>query len=130
MYRVGGGNAHLRRPEDLVLNPELAGNRAGDLLRRGAAVHHVEDSAAVVDQRLEDLLQRGVIPRHVPPADADDREHFTGRRDRPANELSLRLLKCAEQLRGERQRSAGAGGESQEITAVDRSRFPLRACAD
>ena len=73
------------------------------------AVQHVDDSAAVVDQRLEDLLR----PRRLSDpcraaAEADDREHLTGRRNGPLNERSRRLLMCAEQLRSERQRSAGA----------------------
>ena len=57
----GGGDGQGRRPEELVLNPELVGSRAGDLLPRRPAVQHVDDFAAVVDQRLEDLLDRGAI---------------------------------------------------------------------
>ena len=105
-----GGDAHGRRPEDLVLNPELAGNRARRPAPPWPAVHHVDDPAAVVDQRLEDLLERGGIGAgRSRPTEADDREHLTGRRNGPLNELSaLLLLQCAEQLRRERQRSAGA----------------------
>jgi hypothetical protein len=77
-------------------------------------VQHVDDSAAVVDQRLEDLLDRGAIRGSWP--EADDREHLTGRRDGPLNELSARLLKYAEQLRSERQRSAGAEGHAKPFT--------------
>ena len=125
--RFRGGGAGLRRAargnarddqEELVLNPELVGNRGGDLLRpRDRLVHRVEESAAVVDQRLEDLLERGVIRGvRVPELEADDREHLTGRRNGPLNELSARLLKCAEQLRSERQRSAGAEGRAKKFT--------------
>ena len=59
--RVGGMTVRGRRPEELVLNPELVGSRAGALLPRRPAVQHVDDSAAVVEQRLEDLLDRGDI---------------------------------------------------------------------
>ena len=59
--RPAGADGHGRRPEELVLNPELVGSRAGGLLPRRPAVQHVDDSAAVVEQRLEDLLERGVI---------------------------------------------------------------------
>ena len=50
-----------RRPEELVLNPELCGSRAGALLPRRPAVQHVDDFAAVVEKRLEDRLDRGDI---------------------------------------------------------------------
>ena len=67
--RAGQG----RRPEELVLNPELVGSRAGALLPRRPAVQHVDDFAAVVEKRLEDLLDRGDIRglrRHRgPPSD-------------------------------------------------------------
>jgi hypothetical protein len=109
-------------------------------------VHRVEESAAVVEQRLKDLLECGVIRRRgIPELEADDREHLTGRRNGPLNELSAprqardglrpskaaRLLKCAEQFRPfdklraapssvegrrERQRSAGAEGHAKEFT--------------
>ena len=80
-------------------------------------MQRVEDSAAVVGKRLEDLLERGVIraPRVVRERESDDREHLTGRRNGPLNELSARLLKCAEQLRRERQRSAGAEGRAKKF---------------
>ena len=123
----GDRDGQGRRPEELVLNPELVGSRAGALLPRRPAVQHVDDFAAVVEQRLEDLLDRGDIRglrRHRghrgPRPEADDREHLTGRRNGPLNELSARLLlKCAEQLRRERQRSAGAGGDSEEFATID-----------
>ena len=47
---------HRRRPEDLVLNPQLVGSRAAGILGSRPAGRRVDDSAAVVDQRLEDLL--------------------------------------------------------------------------
>ena len=113
-----------RRPEELVLDPELVGNRGVELLRGRVAVHRVEDSAAVVDKRLEDLLERGGIrARHVVrERESDDREHLTGGRNGALNELSARLLKClqcAEQLRRERQRSASADGDSEKVATVD-----------
>ena len=132
--RFHGGGAGLRgpsggrtprRPEDLVLNPELVGNRGVELLRVPVPVHRVEDPAAVVDHRLEDLLERGVIRarRVVRERESDDREHLTGRRNGPLNERSARLLKCTEQLRRERQRSAGAGGDSKKFATVDHDGF-------
>ena len=46
-----------------------------------------------------------------------------GRRDGPLNELSVRRLACAEQLRSERQRSAGAEGGSEEVATADHEAF-------
>ena len=110
-----------RRPEELVLNPELVGRRDVELLVRRVDVHRVVDSAAVVGKRLEDLLERGVIRarRVVAERESDGREHLTGRRNGPLNELSARLLKCAEQLRRERQRSAGAEGDAKKFATID-----------
>jgi hypothetical protein len=48
-------------------------------------VQHVDDSAAVVDQRLEDRLDRGAIRGARP--EADDREQLTGGRNRAVDEL-------------------------------------------
>jgi hypothetical protein len=92
-----------------------------ELLRCRVDVHRVEDSAAVVGKRLEDLPERGVIraPRMVAERQSDGREHLTGRRDGPLNELSARLLKCAEQLRSERDCSAGAEADSEKFATVD-----------
>jgi hypothetical protein len=126
------------RPEDPVLNPEIPGNHAGDLLPLGH--RRVEDSAAVVDHRFHDRLEHGVrLGRRVdhvhqvrqpgvvldrPPSDTNDGEHLTGGRDGPLNELSARLLqpKCAEQLGRQRQRSAGAGGHSEKSASIDHER--------
>jgi hypothetical protein len=114
----------LRRPEQLVLNPELAGSRTGDVLPR--AMQHVDDFAAVVEQRLEDFLHPCVV-RCFLRAEAHDREHFAGRRDGPLNELSPRLLKvkCAKELRRERQRSASAGGDSKELATIHHEGFKV-----
>jgi hypothetical protein len=80
-------------------------------------VHRVEEAAAVIDQGLEDLLERvGIQGRAVPELDADDREHLTGRWNGSLNQLSARLLKRAEQLRGERHRSAGREGGAKKVT--------------
>jgi hypothetical protein len=102
------------------LNPELVGSCPGDLLP--PAVRKVNDLAAVVEQRLEDFLHPRVV-RFLLRVEADDREHFTGRRDGPLNELSLRVLKCAEQLGCERQRSAGASSYSKKFATIDHERF-------
>ena len=98
LRRGGCRGGPSRRPEELVLNPELVGSRDVELLRCRAAVHRVEDSAAAVGKRLEDLLERGVIraPRVVAERESEGREHLTGRRNGPLNELSARLL----QVRG------------------------------
>jgi hypothetical protein len=104
-----------RRPEELVLDPELIGSRAGLLLPHRAAVQYVDDFAAVGEEGLEDLLHRGVI-RFFPRREADGREHFTGRRNGPLKERSSRLLKSAEQAGRERQRGAGANGRADEFT--------------
>ena len=103
----------------LALTPEL--------LRARRAVHRVEDSAAVVEKRLEDLLERGGIRarRVVRERESDDREHLTGRRDGPLNELSALLLKCAEQPRRQRQCRAAADGDSKEIATSDHEAFRL-----
>jgi hypothetical protein len=112
-----------RRPEKLVLNPELGGRRDVELLRRRADVHRVVDSASPIGKRLEDLRERGVIraPRVVTERESEGRDHLASRRNGPLNELPARLLKCAEQLGTERQRSAGAKGGSKELATVDRT---------
>src|SRR5207253_1332568 len=108
--RRGVAGRSPRRPEQLVLNPELVRSSDMELLRCRVDVVRVEDSAAVVGKRLEDLLECGVIraPRVIAERQAEGREHLTGRRNAPLNELAARLLKpkCAEQLRSERQRCA------------------------
>jgi hypothetical protein len=53
-------------------------------------VQHVDHLAAVGGEGLEDLLDRGAI--RGPRPEADDREHLTGRRNGPLNELPARLL--------------------------------------
>src|SRR5688572_23164680 len=90
-------------------------------------MHHVDDFAAVVQKRLEHRLDRGDIrglrrhrgATHGPRREADDRQHLTGGWDRPLNELSALLLECAEQLRTERQCSAGAKGDSEKFATID-----------
>jgi hypothetical protein len=82
-------------------------------------VHGIEDPAAAVGQRLEDLLERGGINDVVPPAKSDHREHLTGGRDGPLDQLSARLLEGAEQRRRERQRGACAEGGSEELATID-----------
>jgi hypothetical protein len=66
--------------------------------------------------------------------EADDREHLTGRRNRPLNELPTRLQKGAEEFRPfdklraapskvegrERQRRAGAQRHAKKVTTCDR----------
>jgi hypothetical protein len=95
-------------------------------------VHRIEELAAVLDERPDDLLERGVIWRRgVPEMDADSREPLAGRRDGPLDQRRSRLLKGAEQLRPfdklraapsrvegwrERQRNAGAQGHAEKIT--------------
>ena len=106
LWRAGGQSPQSQ--EELVLNPELGHNRAGEVLHpRDRLVHRVEEFGAVIDQRLDDRLERGGILQRVPELDADDREHLAGRRDGPLNELSARLLKRAEQFLSERQCSGG-----------------------
>jgi hypothetical protein len=71
-------------------------------------------------ERLEDLLERGGIRRDVPSTEADHRERLAGRLNRPVNELSARLLlKRAEELRGERQRRAGTGGDAEKLSTIN-----------
>ena len=103
-------------PRRSCREPPARCNRGGDLLGRTVAVHRVDEPAAVVDQRLEDLLDRGVIWRcGVPEMQADDREPLTGRRNGPLNQLAARLLECSQEIRRERQRSA-SGQKLQQIT--------------
>jgi hypothetical protein len=56
----------------------------------------VDDFAAPVDERLEDLLHRGGLRGPCP--ETDDREVLPRRRDGPLDENSARLLKCAERV--------------------------------
>jgi hypothetical protein len=79
------------------LNPELVDNRADAVLDSRATVQHVDDFAAVVEQRLEDILVRGGIYWR-PWREADDREHLTRRWDGSLHELAGGLFKCAEQV--------------------------------
>jgi hypothetical protein len=98
-----------------------------ELLGGRVAVLRVEDSAAVAGKGLEDLPERGVIraPHVVRERESDGREHLAGRWDGPLNEPSLRLLKCAKQLRRERQRSAGAEGDAEKVATADYRGVPL-----
>jgi hypothetical protein len=84
-------------------------------------VQGVEDPAAVVGERPQDFLERGVIRarRVVRERESDDREHLTGRRDGPPDERGPGLLDGAEQLRGERQRGAGAERDAEEVATTD-----------
>ena len=60
----GGMMARGVVQKKLSLNPELVGGRADALLHRRPSVQHVDDSAAVVEKRLQDLLE----PRRDPQA--------------------------------------------------------------
>ena len=104
------------------MNPELDGSRPGDLLP--PAVWEVDDSATVVEQRLEDFLHPGAI-RFLRGIEADYREHLAGRRDGPLDHLSARQLQGAEQLRRERQRYAGTSGYSKEFATIDHEKLAL-----
>ena len=110
-----------QRQEELVLHSELVDNRGSGLLRlRVILVLRVEDFAAIVDKRLEDLLERYRIraPCMVREPESDNGELFTGRWNDPLNELTARLLQCAEKFRRERERSAGAEGDAEKIATV------------
>ena len=97
-----------------------------ELLRLRVAVHRVEDPAAVIDHRLQDVLERGVIRarRMVREGESDHRELLAGRRNRALDERAARLLQGADELRRECERRAGAGGHSQKFPTVDHASLP------
>ena len=110
-----------RRPEQLVLNPEIIGGSDVELLRCGADMHHVVDSSAAAGEGLENLRERGVVGarRMVAERESEGRKDLSGGWNGPLNEFPGRLLKRvqrAEQLGSERQRSAGAEGSAKPFT--------------
>jgi hypothetical protein len=125
---AAGGDAACR-PEELVLNPELDGKVGLELFRGRAGVHRVEDSAAVVGKRPEDLLEAGGIRARgvVRERESDDREHLAGGRNGPLNELSARRPLCPEQLRSERQRSGLRTGRLGPVPVPCRAAGPVAA---
>jgi hypothetical protein len=119
--RGRAGGQRPQRQEKLVLDPEFGHHRSGEVLHpRDRLVHRVEEFRAVIDQCLEDFLERRrILGRVIPELETDDREHLTGRRNGPLNELAARLLEGEEQFRSERERRAGPSRHTEKFATIN-----------
>jgi len=115
------GHVDLGGPEDLVGEPGFGRDASGDLFRRAVARGGVEHRAAFLDQRLEhaphggQILRAGNLRKGGRAAEADHRNLFAARGNRPADD---RLgLEGDQGPRVEGERRAGAGGQREPFSS-------------